>query len=68
MDAYFGVAEADLPAVLMLSFAERAAVLVRLRARSTFSVYDLCKQIASDLGFTQRTYDLRRRLARTAPY
>ncbi|WP_033289758.1 hypothetical protein [Amycolatopsis jejuensis] len=56
---YFGIAEAQLPAVLVLSFAESAAVLVRLRPRSELSVYDLCKQVAANLGYTKRAAELR---------
>lgn len=56
--SYFGIAEAQMPAVLLLSFAERTAVLIRLRPRSADSLYDLCKQVAADLGCTKRAAGL----------
>lgn len=56
--SYFGIAEARIPAVLLLSFAERTAVLIQLRPRSADSLYDLCKQIAADLGWTKRAAEL----------
>ncbi|WET81614.1 hypothetical protein P3102_10550 [Amycolatopsis sp. QT-25] len=56
--SYFGITEAQIPAVLLLSFAERTAVLIRLRPRSADSLYDLCKQVAADLGWTKRAAEL----------
>jgi hypothetical protein len=55
---YFGVPESDLPAVLMLSFSERTALLLSLRPDSTLSLYRLCKQIAENLGYTKRAAEL----------
>lgn len=59
--SYFGVTEAQMPAVLLVSFAERTAVLIQLRPRSEVSLYDLCKQVAADLGYTKRAAELRAR-------
>lgn len=56
--SYFGITEAQMPAMLLLSFAERTAVLARLRPRSEVSLYDLCKQVAADLGYTKRGAEL----------
>ncbi|WP_318306180.1 hypothetical protein [Amycolatopsis solani] len=56
--SYFGVDEALIPAVLVLSFRERTALLIRLPSRSAFSLYDLCKRIAAELGWSKSAAEL----------
>jgi luciferase-like monooxygenase len=56
---YFGIPEAQLPSILILSFEEKAAVLIYLADGLRLPFYGLCKQIATDLGYTKRASELR---------
>jgi hypothetical protein len=61
---YFGVPEAQLPAVLILSFEEKTAVLMRMWPDSDVSIYRICKHIAEKAGYSDELYERRSTLKR----
>ena len=64
---YFGIPEAQLPAVLILSFEEKTAVLMRMWPDSDVSFYRICKHIAENAGYSDDLYERRAKLKETEP-